>query len=62
MENFETDLKKLEDIVRKLEGGEAKLSESLKLFEEGVKLSGTLSEALDKAQSKITILTGGKNE
>ena len=61
METFETDLKKLEETVKKLEGGEVKLSDSIKLFEEGVSLIGSLSKALDEAQAKITILTEGKN-
>ncbi len=62
MESFETNLKKLEDIVKKLEGGEVKLSESIKLFEEGVKLTSSLSKALEDAENKITVLTEGKNE
>lgn len=62
MESFETDLKKLEDIVKRLEGGEVKLSDSIKLFEEGIKLTSSLSKALDEAQSKITVLTEGKDE
>ena len=62
MENFETDLKKLEDIVKKLESGDVKLSESMALFEEGVKLTKGLSEALDNAQSKISVLTGENND
>ena len=61
METFETDLKKLEEIVKKLEAGDVKLSESIKLFEEGVNLTGALNKALDEAQSKITVLTEGKN-
>ena len=61
METFETDLKKLEDIIKKLESCEAKLSDSIKLFEEGVALTGSLSKALDEAQSKITVLTEDGN-
>ncbi len=60
MESFETNLKKLEDIVKKLEGGDVKLSDSIKLFEEGVKLTSSLSKALEEAESKITVLTSGK--
>ena len=33
---FEEDLKKLEDIVSKLEKGDAPLDESIKMFEEGI--------------------------
>lgn len=56
-DNFEKDLKKLEEIVAKLEGGDVQLDESMKLFEEGVKLSRICSERLDKAEKKIEILT-----
>lgn len=54
---FEESLKKLEDIVAKLESGELTLDESLKLFEEGTELSKKLNSALDKAEQKITLLT-----
>jgi exodeoxyribonuclease VII small subunit len=54
---FEESLKKLEDIVTKLESGELSLDESLKLFEEGTKLSKELSNALDKAEQQIVKLT-----
>lgn len=57
MENFENDIKRLEEIIRKLENGEAKLSESMQLFEEGVALTSGLTKKLDEAQSKIKILT-----
>lgn len=56
-DNFEKDLQKLETIVAKLEGGDVQLDESMKLFEEGVKLSRLCSERLDKAERKIEILT-----
>jgi len=62
MENFEKNIKQLEDIIRKLESGDVKLSDSIKYFEEGVKLTASLSKALDEAQSKITVLTEGCNE
>jgi len=56
-DTFEKDLKKLEEIVAKLEDGDVQLEESMKLFEEGVKLSRLCSERLDKAEKKIEILT-----
>ena len=62
MESFETKLKKLEDIVKKLEGGDVKLSDSIKLFEEGVILTSSLSKELEEAENKITVLTEGKDE
>ena len=37
--SYETNITKLREIVEKLESGEASLEESLKLFEQGIKLS-----------------------
>ncbi len=59
MENnitFEQALAKLEKIVRDLESGEIPLEESIKLFEEGVKLSGVCSSLLKEAKQKVEIL------
>lgn len=56
---FEAALARLEEIVRALDGGEAKLDESLALFEEGVKLVKLCSEKLDHAEQKVKILVRG---
>ena len=53
---FEDALKKLEKIVSELEGGELSLDESLKRYEEGVKLSRILSKELDAAKKKVEVL------
>lgn len=50
---YEKSLKKLEKIVEKLESGDCKLEESIKLFEEGAKLSASCYEMLQKAEQKI---------
>lgn len=50
-------MKRLEFIVEKLENGSLPLDESLKLFEEGTKLSAYCSKCLDKAELKITELS-----
>ena len=55
-EKFEDALKKLEDILRKLETGDMTLEESLKAFEEGIKLSRFCSDRLDEAEGKVEIL------
>ncbi len=55
-QTFEAAMEKLEQIVAKLESGEAALDESLKLFEEGAKLAAFCSKALDTAEQKITTL------
>lgn len=64
MENnmtFEQALSRLEKIVRELESGEAALEESIKLFEEGVKLSGVCSSILKEAKQKVEILIDNGN-
>ena len=42
--NFESNLKKLEEIVEKLENGEVDLEESVKLYDEGMKLKKNCEE------------------
>ena len=55
--SFEKQFNRLEEIVRLLESGNAELSESMKLFEEGVRLSGECSKQLKEAELKITQFT-----
>lgn len=59
---FEKALERLEEIVRLLEKGEITLEESLKLFEEGVKLARHCSTKLDEAEGKIKILAEETSE
>ena len=54
---FEEAMKKLEEIVQKLEDGNLPLEKSLELFEEGMKLSKFCSKKLEEAQTKIKVLT-----
>lgn len=54
--SFETSLSALEKIVRKLEEGDLTLEESLKLFEDGVRLSRECQERLSQAERRIEIL------
>jgi len=56
MPSFEESLKKLETIVDQLEKGDLTLEDSLKLFEEGVGLSGACKKELDEAEGKVQIL------
>ncbi len=53
---FEKALARLETIVTELERGELPLDESLKIFEEGIKLSKTCLKVLDDAERKVEIL------
>jgi len=60
-EKFETSLKKLEDVVRRLEGGSLSLDESLKAFEEGVKHASFCAGKLDEAERKVEVLLKRKD-
>jgi exodeoxyribonuclease VII small subunit len=55
-DKFEEALTKLEGIVERLEEGEIPLEESLKLFEEGIRLSRFCSQKLDEAEKRVEIL------
>lgn len=54
---YEKAIVRLEEIVSALEKNEVSLDESLKLFEEGTKLTAFCAEKLKNAQQKITELT-----
>lgn len=54
---FEKAMTRLEQIVSLLENGGCTLDESLKLFEEGTKLTAYCSKALKTAEQKIVKLT-----
>ena len=58
--SFEEALSRLQEIVEKLEKGQAPLDESLELFEEGVKLSRLCHGTLDKIEGKIEIINTQK--
>ena len=53
---FEEALKRLEQIVEELEGGELPLEESMKQYEEGVHLSKLCAKRLEEAKKKIELL------
>ncbi len=56
-ESFEDSLKRLEEIVQRMESGDLALEDSLELFEEGVRLTRVCSQRLDEAEKKIELLT-----
>jgi exodeoxyribonuclease VII small subunit len=56
---FEAALGKLEEIVKKLEEGDLSLDDSLRMFEEGVKLARVCSTKLAAAERRIEILMKG---
>ncbi len=51
--SFEEALKELESIVSKLEDDSITLEESVKLYEDGIKLSRFCSEILNQAELRI---------
>lgn len=51
--NFETNMQRLEQIVRALERGDVPLEESLKLFQEGTALVRDCGKLLDDAQLQV---------
>ena len=53
---FEAALKQLEEIVQRLERGELPLEESLKLYEDGIRLSRLCHAKLEEAEGKIELL------
>ena len=57
--SFEDNIARLEEIVSLLERGDAKLADSLKLFEEGTKLVNSCGKQLDDAEQKVVRLTKG---
>lgn len=58
---FESALARLEDIVHQIETGELSLEQSLKLFEEGVKLARLCTARLEEAERKVDILLKDKD-
>lgn len=54
---FEQAMTRLEQIVTTLEGGRCSLDDSLKLFEEGTKLTAYCSKQIQAAEQKILKLT-----
>ncbi len=53
---FESAFHKLESIVKKLEGEELPLDESLRLFEEGIGLSRFCHQRLEEVEKKIELI------
>jgi exodeoxyribonuclease VII small subunit len=53
---FEDALARLETLVKRLDGGELPLEQSLALFEEGVALARGCAERLESAERRIELL------
>ena len=61
-DNFETKMQALEQIVSDLEKGDLNLDESVKKFEEGMKISKECSRMLEETEKRITILLNDEDE
>ena len=59
--NFNKGLLKLEEIISKMESGDLSLEESLKFFEEGVKIHRQCHTALIDAEHRISVLSESDN-
>ena len=64
MAGFEEHLTQLESVVERLEKGDLTLEDSVRLFEEGVKLSDACKAELEEAEGRVMVLVekGGKME
>lgn len=62
VKKFEESLKRLEDIVKQLEQGDLTLEASLKLFEDGIKLSRICSRQLEEAERRVEMLLQGDGD
>ena len=60
--NFEKSIKQLETLVAKLEKGDLSLEDSLKHFEQGIKLTRECKQALETAEQKISLLNDENGE
>ena len=56
VKDFESALKRLEEIVNTLESGDLPLSSLLEIYEEGVRLERFCQTKLDEAERKVEVL------
>lgn len=56
--SFEESTRRLAKIVAELEGGDLPLERALSLFEEGIRLSRSAQERLDRAEKRVEELLG----
>ena len=60
--DYEQSVLRLEEIVTLVEKRELSLEESMRLFEEGTKLSAACYDILNKAEQKITLISEKEEE
>ena len=59
-EYFEQSIARLEEIVRRLDGGALSLAESIALYKEGAELSDKCKKAISEARLAVTTASGGE--
>ncbi len=59
---IDTDLKKLEEMTKRLEADDLPLEEALSLFEEALSLAKKIKDELDRAKLKVTQVIDGAKE
>lgn len=59
---FEENLIQLEEIISRLENGEANLDECIEIYEKGINLSKECMKMLDNAQQKVNMVTKQNTE
>ena len=60
--SFEKDLSRLKEIVKKLEGSELSLEQSLDLYKEGVELSVKCKKTLEEAKLTVKQMNGESSD
>lgn len=60
--NFEQSLKKIEEIIAKLESNETSLEESIEAYREGTALLGNCRKQLEQAELLVTVSDGEDSE
>ncbi len=60
--SYEEAVKRLEEIVKKLEGGQTPLDESIALFSEGSELVKLCTSILDEAEQKVKVITESEKQ
>lgn len=59
---YEEMLKRLEEIVERLEAGGVSLDESIELFKEGSELAAECKKTLENAKLRVKIISEGQDE
>ena len=60
--DFESSLKRLEELVKQMEQGEMPIEDALKAFEEGIGLTRECQSILDSAEQKVQVLIENRGE